>query len=147
MKYFILTEIVKTKMARLDKGQACKEKNMKKTEIEKILKERNQNGEDVAFVLDTNFFGYGSLEKLKEAHLQNYAVNIKEDCLKFIENSWTWEKLTKEEKQRFFLVVKKTKIFGTYEQRKEILQSIYWAFLNGLDYSPLCWREKNFGGF
>lgn len=73
--------------------------------------------------------------------------NIKEDYLKFIENSWTWEKLTKEERQRFFLVVKKTKIFGTYEQRKEILQSIYLAFLYGLDYSPICWREKKLRRF
>lgn len=50
------------------------EKGITKTDnerLETILKERNQN-EDVDFAKDTDYFGYGSLDALEEAHNSGY---------------------------------------------------------------------------
>ena len=59
---------------------------------------------------------------------------------KVIKNSWTWEKLTEEEKQRFINMGVFGRIKGRDEQRVEWLNSIYMAFLYGLDYKPIGWR-------
>lgn len=40
-------------------------------QLKEILQERNQN-EDEDFCIDTNYFGFGSFENLKKAHLNNY---------------------------------------------------------------------------
>lgn len=50
------------------------EKGIAKTDnerLETILKERNQN-EDIDFAKDTDYFGYGSLDALEEAHNSGY---------------------------------------------------------------------------
>ena len=50
------------------------EKGVTKTDnerLETILKERNQN-EDIDFAKDTDYFGYGSLDALEEAHNSGY---------------------------------------------------------------------------
>jgi len=57
-----------------------------------------------------------------------------------IKKSWTWERLTDAEKQRFndldFGYIK-----GTARQRVEILSHMYTAYLQGIGYSPTGWRE------
>lgn len=63
----------------IEEGQSVKEaltKNFDKKQSEsarlkKILTERNHN-EDEDFAKDTNYFGFGSLDALEEAHKNNY---------------------------------------------------------------------------
>ena len=68
--------------------------------------------------------------------VENYFQNI-------IKKSWTWQKLTQEEQQRFIDMDVFDKIKGTDKQRIEWLNTIYTAFLSALDYKPIGWREEN----
>lgn len=62
-----------------------------------------------------------------------------------IKNSWTYDKMTKEEKDKWVDVFTSVRtcdaINGTYEQRWKILQAIYGAYLNGIGYDNFSWRE------
>lgn len=66
--------------------------------------------------------------------VENYFQNV-------IKKSWTWQKLTEEEQQRFIDMDVFDKIKGTDKQRVEWLNTIYTAFLSALDYKPIGWRE------
>ena len=66
--------------------------------------------------------------------VENYFQNI-------IKKSWTWQKLTQEEQQRFINMDVFDKIKGTDKQRVEWLNTIYTAFLSALEYKPIGWRE------
>lgn len=59
-----------------------------------------------------------------------------------IKKSWTWDKLTEEEQQRFINMDVFDKIKGNDKQRIEWLNTIYQSFLTGLDYQPVGWREE-----
>ena len=75
-------------------------------------------------------------ERTKENAIYNYMVMIK--------NSWTWERLTDQERVAFIDTVNFAQtrgIRGTYEQRWEILNLMYRTLLNTLGYSPIGWRE------
>lgn len=73
----------------------------------------------------------------KENALNNY-INM-------VKNSWTYEKLTKEEKTKLCELFNSSRIIdilkGTYKQRWEILNTIYYGFLVGVGYSPINWRD------
>ena len=73
---------------------------------------------------------------------ENALINFK----KMIYQSWTYQKLTKEEKEQlertFEDTAVKKSIKGTYYQRWETLQGIYHAFLFGVGYTSHHWREK-----
>lgn len=58
-----------------------------------------------------------------------------------IKQSWTWDRLTEEERQRFINMSVFDKIKGTDKQRVEWLSTIYSAFLIGIGYEPIGWRE------
>lgn len=64
-----------------------------------------------------------------------------------IEKSWTYNRLTKEEKERlrdvFYNIQTRECLKGTYIQRWEILQAIYHSYLMALDYKPIGWREED----
>ena len=62
-----------------------------------------------------------------------------------IKKSWTWQKLTKEEKEKF-IELNFDIITGTAKKRKELLNLVYHAFLSGLGYKPIGWREENENG-
>ena len=76
-------------------------------------------------------------------------LNKKEDALKhFIDvtmQSWTFEKLTKEEQERIISVLNSNNtakaLKGGYFQRLETLHAIYHSFLMALSYEPIGWRE------
>ena len=68
--------------------------------------------------------------------VENYFQNV-------IKKSWTWQKLTQEEQQRFIDMDVFDKIKGTDKQRVEWLNTIYTAFLSALDYKPIGWREED----
>jgi hypothetical protein len=75
----------------------------------------------------------------------------KENAIYDFENmtkkSWSYERLTEEEKQEW----KKTVDFiifhsygkGTYRTRWDLMQIAYMAFLNGCGYDGMNWREPN----
>ena len=63
------------------------------------------------------------------------------DCFNNVtRHSWTWQRLTEEEKDRF-LSIDLGCIKGTANQRREIYFTIYSAFLHGIGYKPVGWRE------
>lgn len=68
--------------------------------------------------------------------VENYFQNV-------IKKSWTWQKLTQEEQQRFIGMNVFDKIKGTDKQRVEWLNTIYIAFLSALEYKPIGWREED----
>ena len=59
--------------------------------------------------------------------------------------SWTWAKLTDEEKNKFGDELNKASmqkiISGTYKQRWGILSALYSMFLDGCGYSGCNWRD------
>ncbi len=58
-----------------------------------------------------------------------------------IKKSWTWARLTEEERRQFENLNGLDHIKGTAAQRVEWLHSLYHAFLTGLGYTPIGWRE------
>lgn len=77
------------------------------------------------------------MEKIKE--------NVLQDFQQMIYNSWTYNKMTPQEKNQWGKVLEHVKITnvlkGTYSQRWETLQAIYHSFLLALNYT-WNWREK-----
>ena len=67
--------------------------------------------------------------------------DARKDFMKLVTSSWTWERLTEEERGRAHAAFCNAKISGSYYQRKDQLNSVYGAFLLGLGYNGLCWRE------
>jgi hypothetical protein len=64
-----------------------------------------------------------------------------EQFIDVIIKSWTWEKLTSIERERFFNLLPE-RPSGTFEQRYDCLSMIYRAYLHGLGYQPIGWRES-----
>lgn len=68
-----------------------------------------------------------------------------DDYTAMIINSWTYDRMTKEEKTRIIdqLNCERTKkeVVGTYIQRWRVLNLMYSSFLEGLGYKPSGWRE------
>ena len=71
--------------------------------------------------------------KDKETALNEY--------MEMIKKSWTYARLTDEERERMFEALRRTKLFGKFDQRCEQLHSVYYAFLLGVGYKPIDWRE------
>lgn len=68
--------------------------------------------------------------------VENYFQNI-------IKNSWTWAKLTEEERQRFIDMNVFDRIKGNDITRIEWFNTIYHSFLVGLNYKTIGWREDD----
>ena len=71
--------------------------------------------------------------------------NIMYNHKKMLEKSWTYEKLTKEEKETFEHIFSSDNLLnilkGTEKQKINILNMIYSSFLAGLGYNGFNWRE------
>lgn len=72
-------------------------------------------------------------EKLDEV-TNKYFQNV-------IKNSWTWQRLTEEEKQRFVNLDVFNKIKGNKDIREQWLFTVYAGFLAGCGYDDFRWRE------
>lgn len=61
-----------------------------------------------------------------------------------IRNSWTYEKLTKEERNTLWDVLDKIVVKGGFRQRYEQIMNCYTLYLAGLGYfkAPTTWREE-----
>ena len=61
-------------------------------------------------------------------------------------DSWTYDKMTQTEKDKWNVVLFSTRtanaIKGTYNQRWNILQALYGAYLIGIGYDNFSWREN-----
>ena len=60
-----------------------------------------------------------------------------------IVNSWTWERLTDDEKERFKTCIDFSRIGGSQQQRVKVLNMVYSAFLHGVGYETTAWRETD----
>lgn len=72
--------------------------------------------------------------------------NILYDFNDMIKNSWTYNKMTEDEQNAWFEKVINTErtqnsLKGTYNQRWNILQALYGAYLIGIGYDNFSWRE------
>jgi hypothetical protein len=71
--------------------------------------------------------------------------DVLSDFIEMIKHSWTYAKLTEIEKDRLFDLLTHTRITdnikGTYNQRWEFLNTIYFAYLEGVGYTPVGWRD------
>jgi hypothetical protein len=63
------------------------------------------------------------------------------DFLKMIFKSWTFARLTQEERESCILALVSKIIKGTRAQRWEQLYNVYRVFLNNCGYAPEGWRE------
>ena len=72
----------------------------------------------------------------KENAVYNYFNTV-------IVKSWTWERLTYDEKERFKTCIDFSRIKGNQRQRVEVLNMVYNAFLHGVGYTPTGWRETD----
>lgn len=59
-----------------------------------------------------------------------------------IKHSWTWERLTQDERMRFVDCLDLREVTGSESTRKRTMQCIYRAFLAGLGYDGFKWREN-----
>lgn len=69
-----------------------------------------------------------------------YSTAVEDYFQSVIKNSWTWEKLTEEERKRFIDMNVFDQIKGNDQTRKEWMRTIYEAFLVALGYEPVGWR-------
>lgn len=73
--------------------------------------------------------------------------NAKTDFLRMIYNSWTFAKMTQQEKAQILKIISEpitenaTK--GTHAQRWAIYQALYNAFLIAIGYTGAGWREEH----
>lgn len=58
-----------------------------------------------------------------------------------IEKSWTWKRLTEEERQKFVNMDVFERIRGDEQTKIEWLSTIYESFIEALGYKPVGWRE------
>ena len=69
----------------------------------------------------------------------------KQEYLEMIKQSWTWAKLTEQEREKFSELLEHpcsaVVIKGNYDQRWEACEALYHTYLEGLGYKPLEWRE------
>lgn len=60
-------------------------------------------------------------------------------------NSWTFERMTEEEKTRCILAMTDTRTKdaakGSFQQRYAVYMAVYGAFLDGIGYNGPFWRE------
>ena len=83
--------------------------------------------------------------------MTNTQIKAKEnaytDWFEMIFNSWTWGKLTDDERTAFVDQMDswcnwRGLLIGTYTQRCEILNEMYYMYLLGIGYKPSGWREN-----
>lgn len=69
------------------------------------------------------------------------------EWFEMIKKSWTWNKLTAEEKDKFMELIMNIEsridnpIKGDYHNRWNVLQVVYEGFLDGCGYCGMNWRD------
>ena len=75
--------------------------------------------------------------------MKKYSNAVEDYLQRVIKRSWTWEKLTEEERQRFIRMNVFDRIKGNDATRVEWLNTIYQAYLTALGYKTIGWREES----
>ena len=70
-----------------------------------------------------------------------YSSAVEDYFQNVIKKSWTWDRLTEEERRRFIDMDVFDRIKGNDQTRIEWLNTIYHAFLSALGYKSVGWRE------
>ena len=70
-----------------------------------------------------------------------YSSVVEDYFQNVIKKSWTWNRLTEEERRRFVDMDVFDRITGNNKTRVEWLITIYDSFLSALGYKPIGWRE------
>ena len=65
------------------------------------------------------------------------------DWWKMTKESWTYKRLTQDERDRLTEAIDSVNLFGSYKQRFEYLHSVYYAFILALGYDATGWRETD----
>lgn len=73
--------------------------------------------------------------------MKKYSNAVEDYFQNVIKKSWTWDRLTEEEKQRFIDMDVFDKIKGNNATRIEWLNTIYHSFICALGYQPINWRD------
>ena len=73
--------------------------------------------------------------------MKKYSSVVEDYFQNVIKKSWTWEKLTAQEQERFINMDVFDSIKGNDKTRVEWLHTIYASFLSALGYQPIGWRE------
>ncbi len=73
--------------------------------------------------------------------MKKYSNAVETYIQNVIKKSWTWEKLTEEERKRFIDMDVFDRIKGNDQTRIEWLNTIYQSFLSALGFEPIGWRE------
>ena len=72
--------------------------------------------------------------------------NVLQEFITMIKNSWTYEKMTQKEKERlhdiFYHTITEKALKGKTEARWQILQAIYYSYLEGIGYDNFNWRDE-----
>lgn len=74
--------------------------------------------------------------------MKKYSNAVEDYLERVVAKSWTWKKLTVEERQRFLGMDVFDRIKGNDDTRIQWLSTIYQAYLTGLGYKPIDWREE-----
>lgn len=68
------------------------------------------------------------------------------DFKNMIKQSWTYGKMTISERNAWDSLLEHTRttdaLKGTYKQRFDILNAVYYSYLIGIGYSDFSWREN-----
>ncbi len=67
----------------------------------------------------------------------------KDHAQSIIFNSWTFQKLTDREKNNISTLLERAIVYGNFSQRLAQYNQIYRAYLVGLGYKPIGWREHS----
>lgn len=70
-----------------------------------------------------------------------YSSAVEDYFQNVIKKSWTWERLTEDERKRFIGMNVFDRIKGNDRTRAEWLCTIYESFLTALDYESIGWRK------
>lgn len=73
--------------------------------------------------------------------MTKYSSAVEDYFQNVIKKSWTWDRLTEEERRRFIDMNVFDRIKGNNKTRVEWLNTIYDSFLSALGYKPIGWRE------
>ena len=73
--------------------------------------------------------------------MMKYSAAIEDYFQNAIKKSWTWNRMTEEERRRFVDMDVFDGIKGNDKTRIEWLNTIYHAFLSALGYKCIGWRE------
>lgn len=65
------------------------------------------------------------------------------DRVEIFLRSWTYNRLTAGEKNEIIQQLATAPIKGTYKQRCEQLNTIYFSFLESIGYKPIGWRTPD----